>query len=152
MIQFNMTWMEEALFLAEKAAIEDEVPVGAVVVHDNQIIGKGHNTREKSQNPVGHAEILAIQGAAQRLGSWRLPQAILVVTLEPCMMCLAACQQARLSHVFYGSQDPKGGAISLGYKFHEDPRTNHRFSVSFMETPKCSHVLKSFFEKKRRRT
>ena len=142
-------WMQEALFLAQKAASEDEVPVGAIVVYQNRIIGRGYNRREQIQDPLAHAEIMAIQEAAKALGSWRLVDCTLVVTLEPCPMCLAASQQARVQEVIYGTSDPKGGALSLGYRLHEDRRTNHRFSVTLVEMSSCSQILKDFFRLKR---
>lgn len=142
-------WMQEALALAEEAAAQDEVPVGAVVVFEGKIIGRGFNQRETKQSPTAHAEILAIEEAAQSIGSWRLIDCLLYVTLEPCPMCLAGAQQARLKEIVYGATDPKGGALSLGYKVHEDLRTNHRFKVRYLETPACSQVLKEFFSKKR---
>jgi tRNA(adenine34) deaminase len=143
--------MQQALELAQKAASEDEVPVGAVVILNGKIIGRGYNRREQDQSPIAHAEILAIEEAAKNLGSWRLEDCELIVTLEPCPMCLAACQQARIKQVFYGAQDPKGGALSLGYPLHEDLKTNHRFSVTFQETPECGKILSEFFQKKRKR-
>jgi tRNA(adenine34) deaminase len=152
MDKFNTVWMNDALILANQAAAEDEVPVGAVVIYENQIIGRGYNTREKDQNPLAHAEIAAIHQASGQIKSWRLNDCILVVTLEPCPMCLAACQQARLEKVYFGAKDSKGGAISLGYRLHEDLRTNHRFQVNYVETPECSRVLKEFFAKVRKQT
>jgi tRNA(adenine34) deaminase len=143
--------MDQALTLAQKAASEDEVPVGAVVVFKGKIIGRGYNRREQDQSPIAHAEVLAIEAAAKELGSWRLEDCELFVTLEPCPMCLAACQQARIKKVFYGAQDPKGGALSLGYPLHEDPKTNHRFTVTFQETSECGKILSEFFQKKRKR-
>ncbi len=144
-------WMQEALLLARKAAEEDEVPVGAVVISpEGQVIGKGHNLREQEQNPLAHAEVLAIQDAAKAMKSWRLAGCLLVVTLEPCPMCLAACQQARISTVVYGASDPKGGALSLGYALHEDQRTHHRFRVIQKTEPECSLILSRFFQKKRK--
>ncbi len=150
MNQFNMIWLKEAVFLAQKAAAEDEVPVGAIVVHKGSIIGRGHNRREQSQDPLAHAEVIAIQEAAAHLGSWRLIDCLLVVTLEPCPMCLAASQQARIQEVVYGAQDPKGGALSLGYRLHQDTRTHHRFLATHVDYPPCSLILKDFFQKKRR--
>jgi tRNA(adenine34) deaminase len=144
-------WMAEALELAEKAAQEDEVPVGAVVVHQGKIVGRGYNRREQDQCPVAHAEILAIQDATRQLESWRLNECSLIVTLEPCPMCLGACQQARIKEVYYGAKDPKGGALSLGYRFNEDPKTNHRFEARFVDEPGCGSVLTEFFDKKRKR-
>ena len=145
-------WMQSALELAQKAASEDEVPVGALIVHQNQIIGRGYNRREQSQDPLAHAELLAIQEASKALGSWRLVDCCLIITLEPCPMCLAAAQQSRIKEVIYGTSDPKGGALSLGYRLHEDRRTNHRFSATLIEVPKCSEILKEFFRLKRQST
>jgi tRNA(adenine34) deaminase len=143
--------MTEALALARQAASEDEVPVGAVVVEtaSGRIVGRGRNRREADQNPLGHAEILAIGEAARSLASWRLSGHTLVVTLEPCPMCLAACQQARVDEVVYGAKDPKGGALSLGLCLHEDARTNHRFPATFAESSECGAVLTEFFRAKR---
>lgn len=143
------SWLSEALKLAQKAAAEDEVPVGAVVIHEGKIIGRGYNRREQDHNPLAHAEILAIQEATQALKSWRLNECALVVTLEPCPMCLAACQQARIAEVVYGAKDPKGGALSLGYSLNEDSKTNHRFPVQHVDEPGCGAVLTEFFKKKR---
>ena len=144
-----MGWLDEALVLAREAAKADEVPVGAVVVQNSKIIGRGYNRREQDQSPIAHAEILALTEAAKKLGSWRLLGCTLYVTLEPCPMCLAACQQARIDGVVYGALDAKGGALSLGYKLNEDLRINHRFPVKFEESPACSHILTEFFKKKR---
>jgi len=142
-------FLVEALKLARQAASEDEVPVGAVVVFDGAVIAEGRNTREKNQNPLGHAELTAIQEAAQKLGSWRLNDCDLYVTLEPCPMCLSACQQARIRKVVYGAKDEKGGAICLGYHVHSDDKLNHRFEVVYEAEDECSKVLKDFFAKKR---
>jgi tRNA(adenine34) deaminase len=143
--------MDQALELARKAASEDEVPVGALVLDpEGRIIGSGYNRREQDHDPCSHAEIHAIQAAARHLQSWRLTECTLIVTLEPCPMCLAASQQARLKQVIYAATDPKGGALSLGYRFHEDPRTHHRFLVRQLETPACGEILSEFFRKKRR--
>jgi tRNA(adenine34) deaminase len=142
-------WLQKALVLAKLAASQDEVPVGAVIVREGQIIGQGFNQREQSHNPLAHAELLAIQDAAHRLRSWRLIGCVLYSTLEPCPMCLAGSQQARLGEVVYGAQDPKGGALSLGYLIHEDVRTNHRFAVRHSEESQCGQILKDFFKKKR---
>ena len=142
-------WLNEAYSLAEFAGRMDEVPIGAVVVFDGRIVGRGHNRREADHDPTSHAEILAIQEAARNLASWRLVECDLFVTLEPCPMCLAACQQARVRNVFYGTPDIKGGAISLGYLFHQDERTNHRFVVKHMDHEPSRTILKDFFKSKR---
>lgn len=143
-------WMSEALILAQKAASEDEVPVGAVIIHAGQIVGRGYNLRETLNLPTAHAEIRAIEDAAKNLKSWRLNDAILYVTLEPCPMCLAASQQARIGKIIYGATDPKGGALTLGYRLHEDVRTNHRFAVEHENHAACSQILSDFFAKKRK--
>lgn len=141
--------MQEALREAKVAEMKDEVPVGAIVVLDNEIIGRGHNLRQNQQDPCAHAEILAIQNASKLLGSWRLIGCTVYITLEPCPMCLGALQQARVSQVFYGAKDEKGGALSLGYSFNADLRLNHRFNVEFFETSECSQLLKDYFQTKR---
>jgi len=139
----------EALKLAKEAALRGEVPVGAVVVHEGKIIGRGSNTREADQNPVGHAEIQAIQSASESLKSWRLIDCDLYVTLEPCPMCLSACQQARVRRVIYGARDEKGGALCLGFGVHDHPKLNHRFEVLYSPHAECSQVLKDFFAGRR---
>lgn len=146
----DLGFLKEALAEAELAANELEVPVGAVLVHEGKIIARGRNQREKLQSPISHAEIHALVEGAETLGSWRLIDCVLYVTLEPCTMCLAACQQARIGSVVYGASDPKGGAISLGYSLHEDARTNHRFVVTFLKDPECGEILTEFFRKKRK--
>jgi tRNA(adenine34) deaminase len=150
MAELSIEIFDEPLKEAERAFEEDEVPVGAIIVKDGKIIARAHNQREQDQDPLAHAEIRAIQAAALALGEWRLLGCELVVTLEPCPMCLAACQQARFSRVVYGAKDPKGGALSLGYKLHEDQRINHRFEVDYVEDPRCGEILSRFFSEKRK--
>jgi len=144
-------WMQEALAEARQAALHDEVPVGAIVVFEGAIISRAFNLRETNQSPIAHAEILALEQAAKVLGTWRLQDCVLIVTLEPCPMCLAACQQARVSEVLYGAADPKGGAISLGYRLHEDKRTNHRFEAHLRAHSECGAILTEFFGRKRKK-
>ncbi len=145
--------MARALELAKQAAARDEVPVGAVILSPTgeKMIAEAHNLRESERDPTGHAEILAIREAARTLKSWRLEDCVLVVTLEPCPMCLAACQQARLGKVFYAASDPKGGALSLGYLLHEDGKLNHRFEVRALPASQAEsgRLLSDFFSKKR---
>lgn len=143
------SYLHEAYRLAVEAGARDEVPVGAVIVKDDQIIGRGSNTRENEQDPTGHAEMNAIREAARALGSWRLIDCDLYVTLEPCPMCLSACQQARVRKVIYGAKDEKGGAICLGFHAHDDARLNHQFEVEYQESEECSQVLKDFFARRR---
>jgi tRNA(adenine34) deaminase len=146
----DLKFLGEALLEAKIAATEAEVPVGAVLVQDGKIVAKGRNARERLQSPISHAEIHALEAGSKMLGSWRLSNCSLYVTLEPCPMCLAACQQARISRVVYGAKDLKGGALSLGYSLHTNERTNHRFSVDFVEEAECGGILTEFFRKKRK--
>ena len=138
-----------ALILAAEAATLGEIPVGAVILQDERIVGEGANRRETTPDPVAHAEIIALRSAAQTLGAWRLTRCTLVVTLEPCIMCLSACQQARIEDVFFGALDPKGGSLSLGYHAHRDPRTHHRFNVQYRANAECGHILSDFFRARR---
>jgi tRNA(adenine34) deaminase len=143
-------YLHEAYLLAVEAATRGEVPVGAVVVFNDQVVGWGSNTREVEQDPTGHAEMLAIRAAAKKLNSWRLIDCDLYVTLEPCPMCLSACQQARVRKVVYGAKDEKGGAICLGFHTHNDERLNHQFEVEYQSSEECSQVLKDFFLNRRK--
>ncbi len=142
--------MQQAIFLAQKAFHEGvEVPVAAVVLYEGNIIAQATNTREKDHNPLGHAELNALTKASQHLQSWRLSDCLLLVTLEPCLMCLAAAYQARIAELIYGASDPKGGALSLGYALHQDARLNHRFEVKLQPHPVCGQLLSDFFKQKR---
>jgi tRNA(adenine34) deaminase len=143
--------LQEALELARQAQSQDEVPVGAIILDaEGNRIGSGKNIRETESDPTGHAEIIAIREACRAIQSWRLEGCTLVVTLEPCPMCLAAAHQARVSKIIYSAQDPKGGALSLGYHLHSDERTNHRFEIEQISHPECGEILSRFFQEKRR--
>ncbi|WP_437203323.1 tRNA adenosine(34) deaminase TadA [Planctomicrobium sp. SH664] len=144
------TWMRRALQLAEQAFEMDEVPVGAVVVHDNRIIGEGFNQRETLKDPTAHAEMLAMTQAAAALESWRLLECTLYVTLEPCPMCAGAVVQARIPRVVYGTTDPKGGACHTLYQITDDSRLNHRALVlgGILQT-ECKGILQAFFLQQR---
>lgn len=135
-----------ALNEAQHAALEGEVPVGAVVFNANGIIAKGRNAKETLKDPTGHAEIRAIREAAINIGTWRLTDLAVAVTLEPCPMCLGALQQARVAAVYFGAIDLKGGALSLGYQLHSDLRSNHRFPVEHVPNSECSKILSDFFK------
>ncbi len=140
-------FMTEALDLAAKAAEAGEVPVGAVIVLDGQVVGRGSNARERVQDPTWHAEIQAIQEAARAVGSWRLEETTLYVTLEPCPMCAGAIVNARIPRVVYGCDDPKAGAVRTLYNLLEDTRLNHRCDVvSGVMAVEASHQLTSFFQ------
>ena len=139
--------MDLALELADQAAEEGEVPVGALVVVQGKIVGRGFNLRERDQDPLGHAELLAIAEACQQIGSWRLPRSTLYVTLEPCPMCAGAILQARIERVVFGCRDPKAGAVRSLYALLEDPRTNHRVTVvEGIQRDACRQRLTDFFE------
>lgn len=146
-----MNFLDEALAEARLARDEGEVPVGAVIVQNGKIIARGRNQKETKQNCILHAEIVAIQEACNALKSWRLIDCDLYVTLEPCPMCLGALQQARVRKVFYGAEDAKGGAISLGLNLNHDLRLNHRFDVEHTENKSCGEILTLFFKDKRKK-
>ncbi len=143
--------MELALEEAERAAAEDEVPVGAIVVSFEQgIIGQAHNQRELLRDPTAHAEMIAITQAAQATGSWRLSRCILYATLEPCPMCAGAIVQARIPWVVYGCPDAKAGACHSLYTITQDQRLNHRCQVvAGCLQERCADTLSRFFRKKR---
>lgn len=140
-----------ALEEADKAYKIDEVPIGAIICDSSgKIISQAHNIKETNNNPCGHAEILAIQEASKKLNSWRLEDCTLIVTLEPCVMCMGALWQSRIKKLIFGAYDQKGGAISLGYKVYDDSRLNHRFPVMGGVCHfECSRVLSRFFREKR---
>lgn len=150
-LEQDLKFLELAYQQARLAAQNDEVPVGAVVVGpDQQLVASGQNTRQKSHSVLGHAELNAIQQTSQLIKNWRLVNHDFYVTLEPCLMCLASLQQARVRRVVFGAWDKKGGALSLGYRFFDDPRTNHRFEVEYIEHEPSSKILSEFFLKKRK--
>lgn len=138
--------MRAAIAEARLAAAEGEVPVGAVIVHAGEIIGSGHNLRETTQDPTAHAEMLALREAAHALGSWRLIDTSLYVTLEPCPMCAGALVNARVARVVWGCDDPKAGATQTLYTIGSDPRLNHRFeSLPGVLRNECGALLTDFF-------
>lgn len=139
-------FMALALEQAEHAAALGEVPVGAVVVHRGQVIAYGFNRREAWQDPTAHAELIAIRRAAEVLGSWRLSECTLFVTLEPCCMCAGTIVNARVGRVVYGAKDEKAGAVRSVYAMLEDPRLNHRVKVDTCMAQACQDVIRTFFE------
>jgi tRNA(adenine34) deaminase len=143
--------MREALALADSAAFVGDVPVGAVVIDQHgAVIGKGFNTREVSNNPLGHAEVNALNDAAKNLGSWRLDDCTLVVTLEPCTMCAGAIVQSRVGRVVFGAFDEKAGAIGSLWDVVRDPRLPHRPEVvSGVLASEAAQLLTDFFKNKR---
>ncbi|MBK9040556.1 MAG: nucleoside deaminase [Bdellovibrionales bacterium] len=149
-MSLNEKWMRLALEMAKQGEAIGEVPVGAVIVCEGELVAKAHNLRESCLNPTYHAEVLAIQEASQKLGRWRLTGCELYVSLEPCVMCSGAIVQSRLDRVIYGARDPKAGAVESLYQILSDSRLNHRPLISggILEE-ECSHILKTFFRRKR---
>ncbi|MBY0148943.1 tRNA adenosine(34) deaminase TadA [Neobacillus niacini] len=145
-------YMEEAINEAKKAEALAEVPIGAIVVIDGKIISRAYNLRESKQSAVAHAEILAIEQACQETGSWRLENAVLYVTLEPCAMCSGAIILSRIKRVVYGAQDPKGGCAGTFMNLLQDDRFNHQSEVtSGVLEEECGQLLSDFFRKLRER-
>ncbi|MFQ5901507.1 MAG: tRNA adenosine(34) deaminase TadA [Thermodesulfobacteriota bacterium] len=143
-------YMGYALKEAQKAFEKDEVPVGAVVVLNDKIIARGHNTRESTFDPTGHAEIVALRRACQRLGSWRLTDTTVYVNIEPCIMCMGALLQARVLRLIFGAFDPKGGAAGSLFDLSCNSRLNHCIEViSGVQEEKSKELLQSFFKKLR---
>ena len=138
--------MRVAIKEAHQAQLLGEVPIGAVIVHNGQIIASGHNMRERFQDVTYHAEMLAIMEACTALNSWRLEDCDLYVTLEPCIMCSGAIVNARIKNVYYGARDPKAGAVDSLYHLLGDQRLNHQVHVeSGILGEECSQMLKDFF-------
>lgn len=148
----DLEWaMGEALKEAEAAGRRDEVPIGACLLDaQGKIITKAGNNKEETNCPTGHAEILVINKASEILKDWRLLDCTLVVTLEPCLMCMGALWQSRISKLVFGAYDPKGGALSLNYNFHDDSRLNHKFSImGGVRHYESSRLMSQFFKQKR---
>mgnify|MGYP001557797679 FL=1 len=144
--------MRAALRDARASAEADEVPVGCVIVHDGIVIGRGHNQTESLQDATAHAEIIAIGAASNALGSWRLTDCTLYVTLEPCAMCGGAIVLARVPRLVYGAFDPKAGACGSVLDVIHEPRLNHRVQVTpGVLAEECGELLREFFQRKRKR-
>lgn len=144
--------MRLALEEAGLAVSEGEIPVGAVLVIEGEIVSKVHNARERLSDPTAHAEVVALREGARMRGRWRLTDAALYVTKEPCVMCAGAMVNARLGRLIYGCHDAKGGAASSLYEILSDDRLNHRVKVeSGVLEEECAGILKRFFEEKRQR-
>ena len=155
----DRTFMREALLEAKKAASLGEVPIGAVIVYQDEIIARAHNLRETTQNATTHAELLAIQNACSEIGSWRLEDMTLYVTLEPCPMCAGAILQSRIPRVVYGARDVKAGCVDSLYRLLNDARFNHECEVTEgILAEECGNILTQFFrnlreqKKNRKRT
>ena len=142
--------MRLALREASRALEHDDIPVGAIVVHDGEVVGAGHNERELREDPTAHAEMIALRAAAQALGSWRVLDSVLYITLEPCAMCAGAIVLARVPRVVFGTTDPKAGASGSVLDILAEPRLNHRPQVqSGLLAEECGDLLRTFFASRR---
>ncbi|MEJ7603829.1 MAG: tRNA adenosine(34) deaminase TadA [Kofleriaceae bacterium] len=151
MMKTDEEWMDVALEEARAAAAAGDVPVGALVVRDDEVLGRGRNRREIDRDPTGHAEIVALREAASTLGMWRV-EATLYVTQEPCPMCAGAIVNARVRRLVFGCANPKAGAVVSLYQIPTDPRLNHRVEVAGgVRSEQCAAELQAFFAELRRR-
>ena len=152
MLTKDQYYMQQALAEAQKAAALGEVPIGAVIVYNDEIIARAHNLRETTQNALTHAESMAIQEACKKIGSWRLEETTLYVTLEPCPMCAGAILQSRVPRVVYGARDIKAGCVDSLYRLLNDPRFNHECVVTEgVLADECGQILTDFFRALRER-
>jgi tRNA(adenine34) deaminase len=143
-------FMRLALREAERAPAHDDVPIGAVVVRGGEVLAAAHNERELRGDPTAHAEIIALREAARAAGSWRVLDAVIYVTLEPCAMCAAALAFARIRRLYYGATDPKGGAVESGVRFFSSPTCHHRPDVyGDMAGKEAAALLRDFFAARR---
>ncbi|HEY1524670.1 MAG TPA: tRNA adenosine(34) deaminase TadA [Candidatus Angelobacter sp.] len=146
----DAAWMELALEEAALAAAAGEVPVGALVIKDGEIIGRGHNRNLLENDPTAHAEIVALREAAAKVGNHRLNGCLMVATIEPCAMCAGALVHARIARLVYGANDPKAGAAGSALQVLNHPRLNHQMEVSAgVLAGKCSEIVQQFFREKR---
>ncbi|MFC2948797.1 tRNA adenosine(34) deaminase TadA [Virgibacillus sediminis] len=147
---YDEKYMEYAVAEAKKAAAIEEVPIGAVVIYQGEVVGRGYNVRETSQQTLSHAELIAIQEANKQIGSWRLEDCTLYVTLEPCPMCAGAIVQSRIKRVVYGAPDPKAGCAGTLMNLLQEERFNHQTEVTYgiMEET-CGNLLRDFFRELR---
>ena len=149
-MSFDLTFMQRAIELARAAAAAGEVPVGAVVVHERKIIGEGWNRPIATHDPTAHAEIIALRAAAEALGSYRLANTTLYVTLEPCAMCAGAMVHARVKRLVYGSSDPRAGASGSIFNVTQNPALNHRIDCEGgLLSDECGELLREFFAARR---
>ena len=146
-------FMNLALKEAEKAALEDEVPVGAVIVCNDKVIARAHNQRDKKNLTYAHAEMLAIIKANKKLGSWRMLECDIYITLEPCIMCMGAIIQSRIKNIYYGAKDPKGGAVTSSINVLEATNINHHpNAIGGILEEQCSKIITNYFKNKRKKT
>ncbi|GAB6138952.1 tRNA adenosine(34) deaminase TadA [Halanaerobaculum tunisiense] len=146
----DQDYMRLALEEAKKAFAKEEVPIGAVIVKDKEVVAKAHNLKERLQDPTAHAEVLVVKKAAQALASWRLINCSLYVTIEPCSMCAGTLVQSRVEQLVYGARDPKGGAAGSIFNIVDNDKLNHKLSVkSGVLKEECSQLMKDFFKQLR---
>lgn len=145
-------WMQQAILLAKEAEILGEVPIGAIIVRGDEVVGRGYNLREQTLDPTAHAEMIAIRDASQQLDAWRLLECRLYVTLEPCPMCAGAIVQSRIPQVIYGTTDPKAGCAGTLMNLLQEPRFNHRTEVipNVLQV-ECAQLLTNFFRRLRKK-
>jgi len=144
-------WMREALVEARKAEAEGEVPVGAILLLNGKVMGRGHNSPIRTNDPTAHAEILALRQGGRYCSNYRLPGSVLVVTVEPCVMCVGAMIHARVEELIYGAADPKAGAAASCFQLADSSVLNHRIQVtSGILEEECGSLLKAFFAERRR--
>jgi len=143
-------WMREALEEAQRAEAEGEIPVGAIILINEKIVGRGHNHSIRSHDPTAHAEVLALRHAAHSMRNYRLPGSILVVTIEPCLMCMGALVHARVDEIIFGAADPKAGAVQSVFQMANIPQLNHQIAVTAgVLADECGQLLRGFFESRR---
>lgn len=148
--EVDRRYMQQALELARRALDSEDVPVGAVIVHQGRVIGRGYNQREKLRDPTAHAELLALTAAAEYLGQWRLESCTLYVTLEPCVMCAGALVLARVQRLVFAATDPKAGACGSLFEITQDSRLNHRVeTVGGVLAEPAGELLREFFRRRR---
>ncbi len=151
-LELDQFWMQRALELAQHASDEGEVPVGAVLVRDDEVIGEGWNRPIVSHDPTAHAEISALRAAAQHIGNYRLLNTTLYVTLEPCVMCTGALIHARVKRLVFGAHEPRTGAVESVFTILQDPRQNHRVEVTGgVLQQECAELVKAFFKSRRQK-
>ena len=150
MLDSKIKFMSLALKEAEKAYLEDEVPIGAIIVKDNKVISKGHNRREHKNDVTSHAEIEAIKKASKKIKDWQLIDCDIYVTIEPCLMCTGAIIQSHIRNIYYGSEDPKGGALVSNIELEEVKNINHYPHIEGgILKEECSSIMKKYFKEKR---
>ena len=148
--RIDMDWMAKALILAEKAAVADEVPVGALLVKDGVVVGEGFNSPISSCDPTAHAEVMALRDAASRLENYRLPETTLYATIEPCTMCMGAIIHARVSRLVYGAKEPRAGAVESQLELSKLAHYNHKLEVAGgVMSEQCGELISTFFRNKR---